>query len=300
MSSDTGPYLSLVIAAYDSWPALQKCLQSVSDQREAPDFEVLIVDDGSRKPPPNSISEARFNFPLRLIRQAHSGIANARNRGIQEAKGSILLFTDCDCMLDNYCLSQLTKISINSATDDCFQLRVTGDQSTLVGRAESLQLLAVQQERSTSSGHLMYLNTSGFAIRREGKFFSPQLFDPSAQRGEDTLLLSTLMSAGQVPRFVADAIVQHVVGLTLIQYILKGLPIGYKEGYAYAKIMANQPVIRANFKQRWQLLMRLFRLSRNESLGIFAFLAIVSRQSLRLFGSWTYRVFGKAANHLNR
>jgi glycosyltransferase involved in cell wall biosynthesis len=291
MTAGSSPRLSLVIAAYNDWAALEQCLASVAGQRNAPEFEVLVVDDGSATEAPAAISGRNGQFELRVFRQAHSGIAVARNRGVQEASGDVLLFTDCDCVLDPGCLHQLAQASLQFPGDASFQLRLTSETRSTVGRAEALQHFAVQQGRLDASGQLMYLNTSGFAIRREAALAFGQLFDPLARRGEDTLLLSQLMKRGHMPHYVPGAAIQHAVRLPLGRYMWVGLSIGYKEGYAYAKIAKTAENLDSGTSQRWEQLKRLHRIAQEKSLGTGAFLTVFVRQVLRLFGLKFYRLF---------
>ena len=291
MTAGSSPQLSLVIAAYNDWAALETCLESVAGQRDAPEFEVLVVDDGSANPAPAAISGRNGRFPLRVVRQEHSGIATARNRGVQEARGSVVLFTDCDCVLDPVCLHQLALAAEQFPGDASFQLRLTADTRSIVGRAEALQHFAVQQGRLDAEGRLMYLNTSGFAIRRDAALAFGQLFDPLARRGEDTLLLSQLMKRGQMPHYLPDAAIQHAVRLPLGRYMWVGFAIGYKEGYAYAKVATNSERLDSGTSQRWEQLKRLHRIAKEKSLGTAAFLVVFVRQMLRLFGLKFYRLF---------
>jgi glycosyltransferase involved in cell wall biosynthesis len=292
MTSGRLPQLSLVIAAYNDWAALERCLASVAGQRDAPDFEVVVVDDGSVTQAPPAIAGRGWQFELRVVRQAHSGIAVARNRGVQEARGSVVLFTDCDCVIDPDCLRQLATAAERFPDDVSFQLRLTADVGTTVGRAEALQHFAVQQGRLDAAGRLMYLNTSGFAIRRDAALEFGQLFDPLARRGEDTLLLSQLMKRGQMPHYLPDAAIQHAVGLPLGRYMWVGLSIGYKEGYAYAKVATNAEKLDSGTPQRWEQLKRLRRIAKEKALGNAAFLTVFVRQVLRLVGLKLFRVFG--------
>jgi glycosyltransferase involved in cell wall biosynthesis len=291
MTSGRLPQLSLVIAAYNDWIALEKCLASVAHQRNTPDFEVLVVDDGSATQAPVSIAGRDWRFELRVVRQAHSGIAVARNRGVQDARGDVLLFTDCDCVLDPECLRGLAQAAERFPSDASFQLRLTADTRSIVGRAEALQHFAVQQGRLDAAGRLMYLNTSGFAIRRDAALAFGQLFDPLARRGEDTLLLSQLMKRGQMPHYLPEAAIQHAVRLPLGRYMWVGLSIGYKEGYAYAKIAKNAEKLDSGTPQRWEQLKRLRRIAKEQSLGTAAFLTVFARQVLRLVGLKFYRMF---------
>ena len=77
MTSGSSPQLSLVIAAYNDWVALEKCLASVAGQRNAPEIEVLVIDDGSAAPAPAPITGRNGYFDVRVVRQSHSGIEHA-------------------------------------------------------------------------------------------------------------------------------------------------------------------------------------------------------------------------------
>ncbi len=290
MAPAPDPHISVVIAAYDHWLALDSCLKSLSLQNQPPDFEVIVVDDGSRTPAPNSIRERFANLRLSVFRFQHSGISSARNQGIRVAKGSILLFTDCDCVLDTDCLKRLTDAAALYPEDDCFQLHLVGDESSFAGRAENMQLSTVQQERLLSTEYLTYLNTSGFAIRRGSSYLEPELFDPSARRGEDTLLLSRLIANGELPRYLSTVVIQHAVQLMLPRYVLKGFPSGYLEGYAYGMIRANGVRISSNRRRRWKLLKAFLKTSQSAPLGIVALATVVTRQALNVLGSASYRI----------
>ena len=291
MTAGSPPQLSLVIAAYNDWAALERCLVSVANQRTAPPFEVVVIDDGSATEAPAGITGWRGQLWLRVVRQAHSGIATARNHGVQEAHGDVVLFTDCDCVLDPDCLGELARAAGQFPGDVGFQLRLTADTRSIVGRAEALQHFAVQQGRLDDAGRLMYLNTSGFAIRRDAALAFGQLFDPLASRGEDTLLLSQLMKRGQMPHYLPGAAIQHAVRLPLGRYMWVGLSIGYKEGYAYAKIAKNAEKLDSGSSQRWEQLKRLRRIAKEKSLGTGAFFVVFVRQVLRLIGLKFYRLF---------
>jgi glycosyltransferase involved in cell wall biosynthesis len=290
MAPAPDPDISVIIAAYDHWRALDSCLKSLSLQDQPPDFEVIVVDDGSRTPAPDSIREGCANLQLSVVRLPHSGISSARNHGIRIAKGSILLFTDCDCVLDTDCLKKLADEAAHYPEDDCFQLHLVGDESSFAGRAENMQLSTIQQERLLSTEYLTYLNTSGFAIRRRSPYLERELFDPSARRGEDTLLLSRLIAKGDLPRYLPGVVIQHAVRLMLPRYVLKGFPSGYLEGYAYAMIRAKGVRISSNRRQRWKLLKNFLKASQSVSLGVVALATVVTRQALNVLGSTSYRI----------
>src|SRR5665811_2009731 len=164
-NSTVAPRFSIVIPIYNDWKAVEECLQSLARQANAPDFEVILVDDGSTETTPEYIRSAGQGQPLTVIQQAHTGIPAARNRGIRAAKGAVLLFVDADCRLQTDCLAALSSVIADALQHDCFQLRLVGNCSTLVGRAEHLRLLSFQSYMLQPDGRIRYLNTAGFAIR---------------------------------------------------------------------------------------------------------------------------------------
>lgn len=94
------PYLSVVIPSYDEMANLQKgVLDKVAHflNKKKYSYEVLVVDDGST----DGSVEFTKNFikenpHFKLIQNPHLGKAGAVTKGMLEAKGDYILFTDMD------------------------------------------------------------------------------------------------------------------------------------------------------------------------------------------------------------
>src|SRR5271165_3159876 len=136
--------VSIIIALYNDWEPLNECLRSLATQTNAPGLEVIVVDDGSDEHAPHFIREWEQTFALTILRQAHQGISSARNRGVQASRNPIILFVDADCRFAKNCLSALISAMARAPEQHCFQLHLTGDCSTLVGRVEHLRLTTLQ------------------------------------------------------------------------------------------------------------------------------------------------------------
>lgn len=91
------PPVSVVVASYNGARTLGPCLESLTSL-SYPDYEVILVDDGSTDGTP----ELAARFPtVRFVRHSHNlGLSNARNTGIAAARGAIVAFTDADCRVD--------------------------------------------------------------------------------------------------------------------------------------------------------------------------------------------------------
>src|SRR3954468_24719564 len=91
----TDPNISIVVPAYNAQGTLSSCLRAILDLRVSEPYEVILVDDGSTDATA-AIAEG-FVPAVKLLRQAHKGVAAARNTGVAAARGEVVLFTDPDC-----------------------------------------------------------------------------------------------------------------------------------------------------------------------------------------------------------
>lgn len=97
------PRVSVVVCSYNGGTTLAECLESLIRLRY-PDYEVILVDDGSTDDTP--AIAARFP-DVRTIRQENSGLSESRNVGLRAATGEIVAYTDSDCRADPDWLTHL-------------------------------------------------------------------------------------------------------------------------------------------------------------------------------------------------
>lgn len=99
---------SVVIITKDRPENLRNLLLSLVVQSFKPD-EILVIDNNSSKSYASVFDEFRSLLPLTTIVETTPGIPAARNRGIQEATGEIILFTDDDCETDQLWVENMIK-----------------------------------------------------------------------------------------------------------------------------------------------------------------------------------------------
>ena len=90
------PLVSIVVPAFVTSPHQMRLLDetlATVDSQTRPDFEVIVVDDGS---PLDPSADAARHRQVRVIRQANGGSAVARNTGSDASRGRFLLFLDAD------------------------------------------------------------------------------------------------------------------------------------------------------------------------------------------------------------
>jgi GT2 family glycosyltransferase len=90
--------LSVVVPTYNRGAVLRVCLASLAAQTlSREEFEVLVVDDGSTDGTESVVRSFEGALTLRYLPQpGRRGQAAARNRGIREATGEVVVFVDSD------------------------------------------------------------------------------------------------------------------------------------------------------------------------------------------------------------
>ncbi len=101
-------FISVVIPTYNRLPILRQCLSALENQKieeHVKNFEVIVVDDGSSDGTLTWLKDHSEEFPhLLLLDQDHGGPGSARNKGVVESKGDVIVFIDSDLVVNEYFL----------------------------------------------------------------------------------------------------------------------------------------------------------------------------------------------------
>lgn len=110
---------SIIIPCYNRPESLEQCLKCLAQQTvPSKDYEIIIVDDGSKVPLEDTDIDSFSRLNIKLLRQETArGPSAARNRGISAAEGEIICFTDSDCEPEPDWLEQVG-ISFDSGNVD--------------------------------------------------------------------------------------------------------------------------------------------------------------------------------------
>ena len=115
------PLFSIIVPIYNVERYLEQCIESVLAQ-DYQNYELILVDDGS---PDNSIDicikYAKQYSNIVVIHKINGGVSDARNAGIQIARGEYLMFLDSDDYWEGKTiLSDLQKIITENNPDIIF------------------------------------------------------------------------------------------------------------------------------------------------------------------------------------
>ena len=92
---------------------MRKTLEGILAQRYR-HFEIVVVDDGSTDNNVEVVQSLHSN-QIRIVRKENGGVASARNRGIEEAKGDWIVFFDADDTMYPNALEEYAKMIVDYA-----------------------------------------------------------------------------------------------------------------------------------------------------------------------------------------
>ena len=228
------PIISVVIPAYTAAHTLPDCLAALGRQVNVPaPFEVLVVDDGSRD---ETAMVARC-FPVRLLQQPHTGPADARNRGLQVARGELIFFTDADCVPAGDWLAAMVRPFERPDVTGCKGVYVTR-QTGLIARFVQLEY-EVKYQAMAACDAIDFVDTYSAGYRRR-VLLAVGGFDASFPGAsvEDAELAFRLSSLGHRLAFNPGAKVWHRHPATLGGYLRRKVSYGFWRARVYARYPA--------------------------------------------------------------
>ena len=150
------PLVSVVIPAYNAEDFITETLDSVLSQTYD-NIEVLVVDDGSKDKTPQIVqSFAQKDSRITLLQQQNSGVAAARNLGIQKSRGEYVAPLDHDDIWYPEKLEKQVECMLNS--DD------------------SVGLIYCWSININEQGEILHLRSQSYGCSIEGKVYLPLLY----------------------------------------------------------------------------------------------------------------------------
>ncbi len=218
------PRCSVVIPTHDRWSSLERVVAALGRQTlDREDFEVIVVDDGSSDGTSEKLASLTPPFALQLITQPNSGPAAARNRGIDRARGDLVVFLDDDVLPTPEWLEQhlaahrsggpkLVVIGpMLTPVDHDFQPWVRWEQSMLERSYQSMR----DGEWKPTGRHFF---TGNVSLPRT-LFAEVGRFDESLRRAEDVELGYRLDDAGATFSFHYEACGHHYARRSLDSWL---------------------------------------------------------------------------------
>ncbi|MEI3337468.1 MAG: glycosyltransferase family 2 protein [Clostridium sp.] len=109
--------LSIIVPAYNSSDYIKECISSVLMQKTSYNYELIVINDGSKDDTLEKINLFKENKHLKIITQENKGFSGARNRGIDESLGKYIMFLDSDDLLCENSIEKLIKTAKEKKAD---------------------------------------------------------------------------------------------------------------------------------------------------------------------------------------
>jgi glycosyltransferase involved in cell wall biosynthesis len=203
------PQASVIIPTYNREAELERVLSALEKQEGQHAFEVFVVDDGSADGTSQVLSKQRL-FPLTSLRQDNAGPAAARNAGIRQARGDVVIFIDDDVIPDSNLILEHLDTQASRRGVVIGALRPPRTRQPAWAEWEC-QTLARQYELMLAGVFAptpRQFYTANASVPRKS-LLQAGLFDADFKRAEDVEIAYRLQDLGLPFTFNDRAIVQH-------------------------------------------------------------------------------------------
>jgi glycosyltransferase involved in cell wall biosynthesis len=196
----------VVIPVLDAPEDLERCLNALERQTYPENsFEVVVVDNGSRVPPRDLIKRYRN---VMMVHERERSAYAARNRGIAEARGPVLAFTDADCIpAPGWIREGLGTMNASNAAFVGGRIEVVPERTGSPTCVEILEMMTAFDQRK-------YLESMGFAVTAN-VFVRKEVFEHvgplngNLKSGADLEFGNRVKEAGYDMRYSPGAVVRH-------------------------------------------------------------------------------------------
>ncbi|HVR44229.1 MAG TPA: glycosyltransferase family 2 protein [Thermoanaerobaculia bacterium] len=231
------PYLSVVIPTYDRIETLMRVLGALGQQEQAPPFEVVLIDDGSKDETAATVRRAidsgSFAYPLHFESQPNAGPGRARNRGTKLACGTFVVYIGDDTVPEPRFLAEHARVHRESGDDPLLAcLGYTGwpeggGATAFMDYINDYGLqfgYALIEDGAVVPFNFFY--TSNISISRE--LLGEEPFDPTfpAAAWEDIELAWRLDAAGLKIRYAAGAVTRHYHRMSVDSFSKRQYTVG--------------------------------------------------------------------------
>lgn len=238
--------VSLVVVSRNAKATIRRCLDSLTSQTYQ-NIEIIVVDsseDGTQEILEEYKGKTALSF--RIIHQEPRGVAVARNAGIENSSGEILVFVDSDCWIDRDFVEKIVlefnkSENILTVYTDKIQLHPQGLFPNLVDLYE--RVMHYNDSLKVKSEKL-----STFVVRKK-LYNLIGVYNPQLKSGEDVELFNRLLQKKEELlekgfKFVSVSgtnFYEEKQGLGFFEY--------YKRSIWYGKSLANFTYFKGNFSK---------------------------------------------------
>jgi glycosyltransferase involved in cell wall biosynthesis len=263
--------ISVIVPFYKAERYIEDCIRALlSQDLPSHNYEVIMVDNNS----PDKSAEIVRRYPrIHLVSEQKQGAYAARNRGITEAKGAIIAFTDPDCLPSVDWLQNIGRVML------CPNVGIVLGSREFPSKSPALSMLAAYENAKAAyvfSSHLKEIyfgHTNNMAVKRVlferlGRFLE-------VPRGADTVFVRQAVDACGVD------VVSHSPDICVRHMEITGMSTLYRKEFVYGwsnqhntDLMSFRPLTNAERFELFRETIEKTRCSILESAHFFCLLVV--------------------------
>jgi len=218
------PIISIITPSYNRVDELKYLYNSLQEQSvDLKLFEFIVSDDGSTDSTSETVKhwQTESNFPIKFITQKNQGPGAARNHGLENSEGELILFIDSDCEAHPDWIQTIYEEYLNDSFDACGGPDGAKDDFTTLQKAIDFAMTSF----FTTGG------MRGHSKKMMAKFF-PRTHNMGIKRsvydevggfgdlrhGQDIELSNRIRKSGARIKFLINAVVYHRRRTSLKQF----------------------------------------------------------------------------------
>ncbi len=194
--------VSVVVPVYNVEKYLLQCVESIMKQTYR-NLEIILVDDGS----PDNCGDicdqlSREDHRIHVIHKNNGGLSDARNSGINIAKGDYITFIDSDDYIVDNMIEVLLKLSISHNADivECRNMRC--DENGTILNKQTTQNKLIYKTYTGNAKMTAFFSEGGIDTTAWGKLYKTTLFNkvryPFGRLHEDVFTTYKLIHISEI------------------------------------------------------------------------------------------------------
>ncbi len=262
--------VSIIIPAYNCEKTILQTLQCSFDQAYKDIKDVIVVDDGSTDRTAQIVQSVKG---VTYVYQNNAGPAAARNRGVKEATGDVVFFTDSDCLPQRGWIDNSIKHFDNPGIAAVAGSYGIANQNNRLARCVHKEILF--RHRVLMPQYPKVFGSYNVGIRKD-VFKEVEGFDVSYRyaSGEDNDLSYKILKAGYKIYFESQSFVDHFHPTKIKKYLREQ----YVHGFWRMKMYLKYPnMIRGDDYTFWKDIVEIplsFFIVLGAALSIISFLFV--------------------------
>ncbi len=198
--------VSVIIPAYNSEKTIERCIKSALNQTTDSIVEIIVVNDGSKDDTAATVSKiAEENKRVVLIDKPNGGVSEARNTGISNATGELIMFLDSDDELKpDYVEQMLSAYKEKMLVIGGIEMHSESGVSKITHSGEYSVAEALEKYGNGIQG-LLFNGPWCKLYSREVLYKNNIRFDKNISLGEDTLFVFQYLKYCNAVKFIEVA-----------------------------------------------------------------------------------------------